>query len=467
MAGQTETESSAASVRVPRNLPLRVPVPAALDQTVQKTVESLRDPDIPLVNIAGGGEATAGALVAAESAHRLLEAGTFSGGICWLDCAGRDGSLEAMLDTIQRTFGLTPAPTLREAVRRYLREHPCLLVFAGYDAVAQSMDVLAFVTGLPAASKALLVSRTPAGLRGVVVRVADDEAGLASPEVQAMLQMNALLQAFTAVQEPNQMRAFWQAVPAELEKPLIEAIEAFIRQAPSDADPNAMESLRAKLADFKRVCEERSAKPAGGPDIPPHFRAGIQQAQGAEQQYLRTGDLAALDEAAAAWERILGHPDFPATDVGFRLAAMNATGTVLLRRYWARGQIADLERALALWQQVVALAPPDAPDRAGYLNNLATGLRDRYARTGAPDDLEAAIVHWQQAVALTPPDAPDRAGYLNNLAAGLSDRYARTGALPDLEAAIAHWQQVVALTPPDAPDRAALLNNLAGGLRDR
>ncbi|MCS6846804.1 MAG: tetratricopeptide repeat protein, partial [Anaerolineae bacterium] len=177
--------------------------------------------------------------------------------------------------------------------------------------------------------------------------------------------------------------------------------------------------------------------------------------------------LAALDEAVANWERILGHPDFPAADPGFRLAAMNDAGGAFLRRYWARGQMADLERALALWQQAVALAPPDAPDRAALLNNLANGLRDRYARTGALPDLEAAIEASQQAVALTPPDAPDRAGYLNNLANGLRARYARTGALPDLEAAIAHWQQAVALTPPGAPDRPRYLLGLGQVLLER
>ncbi|MCS6848347.1 MAG: CHAT domain-containing protein, partial [Anaerolineae bacterium] len=107
--------------------------------------------------------------------------------------------------------------------------------------------------------------------------------------------------------------------------------------------------------------------------------------------------LAALDEAVANWERILGHPDFPAADPGFRLAAMNDAGGAFLRRYWARGRMADLERALALWQQAVALAPPDAPDRAMYLNNLANGLRARYARTGALPDLEAAVERYRQA----------------------------------------------------------------------
>jgi hypothetical protein len=358
-------------------------------------------------------------------------------------------------------------------------------------------------------------------------------------------QMAAMLQAFAAVQDPEQLRALWQQVPAELEGPFIETVEALIGQAQASGNTDAAEDLRAKLADFKRLREaaarERSllralqafigadtwgksqqvveahpellgdealatlnrliaaARTQGDeagtrillehrdllrrcrevgipaafaerrhpPEVPPHFRADLERAQAAAQRYPRTGDRAALDEAAAAWAAILNHPSFVAADGRFRRAALNDAGGVLLRRYWARGALPDLEATIAYAQQAVELTPPDAPDRAGYLNNLATGLRARYARTGALPDLEAAIAYAQQAVELTPPDAPDRASRLNNLANGLSDRYARTGALPDLEAAIAYAQQAVELTPPDAPDRAGYLNNLAIGLRDR
>ncbi len=58
---------------------------------------------------------------------------------------------------------------------------------------------------------------------------------------------------------------------------------------------------------------DKTTRPAsgGGLDVPPQFRADLQQAQEAEQRYLHTGDRAALDAAAAAWERILHHPAFP------------------------------------------------------------------------------------------------------------------------------------------------------------
>ncbi|MCR4439309.1 MAG: CpXC domain-containing protein [bacterium] len=135
----------------------------------------------------------------------------------------------------------------------------------------------------------------------------------------------------------------------------------------------------------------------GGLEIPPEFRQDIQRANENEQCYLQTGDLAALNQAAAAWERILDHPAFGAAPERFRLTAWNNAGGVFLRRYWRTGQITDLNRALELWQQAVAATPPDSPDRPAILNNLGTGLSDRYRRTRVVADLEEAIGHWQRA----------------------------------------------------------------------
>ncbi|MFZ1405782.1 MAG: hypothetical protein WAW03_22045, partial [Anaerolineae bacterium] len=62
--------------------------------------------------------------------------------------------------------------------------------------------------------------------------------------------------------------------------------------------------LRAKL---------EAAGPARSFAVPPEFESDWDQAQEAKQRYLRTGNQAALDAAAAAWERILRHPVFPTT----------------------------------------------------------------------------------------------------------------------------------------------------------
>ncbi len=229
-------------------------------------------------------------------------------------------------------------------------------------------------------------------------------------------------------------------------------------------------ALRAALDEAMSVAGvpgELGEAADGAVSVPPGFRNEVVSANEAEARYRRTSDLAALDEAVAAWERVLGHEEFSAADARFRLAVLNDAAGTRLRRYWAIGNLADLDAAIAAAQQAVDLTPDGSPDRAGRLNNLGTGLRARYARTGSAADLDAAITAAQQAVALTPDGSPDRAMYLNNLGNRLSEGYARTGSAADLDAAIAAAQQAVDLTPDGSPNRAMYLNNLGTGLSDR
>ena len=201
--------------------------------------------------------------------------------------------------------------------------------------------------------------------------------------------------------------------------------------------------------------------------VPPEFADDVRTAQEAEQRYLRTGDRAALDSAAAAWSRMLEHTAFSSAPEHFRLAALNNAGVVFSRRYSARGRVDDLNRALDLFRQVLRATPPDSPGLPMFLNNLGTGLRERFARTGREADLEEAIRVYQQAVQATTPDSPGLPMYLNNLGNGLRDRFARTGREADLEEAIRVFQKAVQATPPDSPDLPICLTYLGDGLRAR
>jgi len=53
------------------------------------------------------------------------------------------------------------------------------------------------------------------------------------------------------------------------------------------------------------------------PDPNRLFQTLVQQAQTAERRYLQ-GDVRGLDEAIAAWNQILQHPEFATTDEDFR-----------------------------------------------------------------------------------------------------------------------------------------------------
>ncbi len=74
-------------------------------------------------------------------------------------------------------------------------------------------------------------------------------------------------------------------------------------------------ALKEGLEAAQRKMQEQAA---GGLPIPPEFRDDLQKAKEAEGRYLRHSDRAALDQAAAAWARILDHPAFPAAPGGWR-----------------------------------------------------------------------------------------------------------------------------------------------------
>ncbi len=254
---------------------------------------------------------------------------------------------------------------------------------------------------------------------------------------------------------------------AEMPPALREVVEELARSGVRiDSQEDLLRALDAR-PDLRQKLEAAAASSGKGPSIPPQFQSDLRQAMEGLQRYQQTGQLAALEAAAQAWQRILAQPAFHTTPERFQLMAMNNAGGVFLYRYQCRKEIEDLNRALELWQAAVRQTPPDSPNLPALLNNLGAGLSDRYRRTGAMAELEEAIRSWQAAARQTPPDSPNLPALLNNLGNGLNDRYHRTGALSDLEEAIHSWQAAARQTPPDSPDLPSLLNNLGSGLRDR
>ncbi len=201
--------------------------------------------------------------------------------------------------------------------------------------------------------------------------------------------------------------------------------------------------------------------------IPPEIQSDFHQAREYENFYLQTNQIELLDIAARAWERILSYPSFKDTSADFRLTANDDAGRVFMRLYQAGGQIADLNHAIALWQEAVELIPPNSPIRPILLSNLGVALRARYTRIGNSTDLDHAINVYQAAAQLTPSDNLVRLVYLVNLGNGLRDRYLLSGNTTDLDQAIANYQEALSSTPPDAPERSSRLTSLGNGLRDR
>jgi hypothetical protein len=270
--------------------------------------------------------------------------------------------------------------------------------------------------------------------------------------------------AFIQAETWEESRRILEAHP-ELLTDEADAVLGQLVQVQEDQDARRfLEELRALLRRCREVGVEQAFAELSGPPIPPEFQADLRRAQEGKARYRQTGDLAVLNEAIAAYERILNHPAFSQADERFRLWVWNDAGNAYIRRYWRTGSIADLDKALALWQQAVEATPPDSPDRPMFLNNLGTGLRERYERTGRLEDLEAAIRVFREAVEATPPDSPNRPTILTSLGNGLGARYERTGRLEDLEEAIRVFREAVEAAPPGSPNRPGFLNSLGGGL---
>ncbi|KAG2746782.1 hypothetical protein P692DRAFT_20739488 [Suillus brevipes Sb2] len=170
-------------------------------------------------------------------------------------------------------------------------------------------------------------------------------------------------------------------------------------------------------------------------------------------------DLAiALQREALALQPV-GHPD--------RSTLLNDLTVQLSTRFDHRGKAEDLDLAIALGREALALRPVGHTDRSSSLNNLAAQLSTRFDHRGNAEDLDQAIALGREALALHPVGHPDRPMSLYNLAAQLSTRFHHRGNAEDLDQAIALAREALALPPVGHPDRPTLLNNLAAQLSAR
>ena len=187
--------------------------------------------------------------------------------------------------------------------------------------------------------------------------------------------LDELLAAFAAVQSGEQMVEFWRSVPAELEEPLMQAVEARIAQAQQACDTDTVEALQARLDAFRQI------------------RAQAQNP-----------DAARAAQAAASLQEALND-------------------------YLTRKETAEkAESDPALWQaaaeagEAVLSALPDEPGTSEWLAELKKDLASVYNRLGSAlddqSDKAASLTAFERAIALRPDYAMwhrNRAGTLIEL----------------------------------------------------
>ena len=255
------------------------------------------------------------------------------------------------------------------------------------------------------------------------------EQALADPEARVVLAAAEALQGAAAARGDvagrlraltAMARAHTEAAPRAAAWREVAQLHERVRAAPADALGAALEAVRASPADGELRRElRRLADLAGDPEAAARgLEEAAQALSGAEQAAVlgELGDwcerpLAALDRAAAAWERVLAlRPGDPAALTALRrlyraaerwprlvevceAIAVQADSPQARQEplreiaMVAETRLDDRPRALEAWRQLVALVPGDA-EAAAAVDRMLTGL-DRPAELAAA--LEARL----------------------------------------------------------------------------
>lgn len=199
-------------------------------------------------------------------------------------------------------------------------------------------------------------------------------------------------------------------------------------------------------------------------DLPPDLRLQVvnNQALALQDRFQREGRQEDLEQALRLWEE--GLPLVQDRETRARVLNNLATG------YWMLGNVrleeAFLERAQALWQEVIDALPATHPDALWARSNLAAALRERALATGREDVLRRSQQILEDALAHLAPGA-ERALVRNNLALTLWERFQRHGELEALEAALAQWKQALEELPAGSPQQVSVGHHVVVALANR
>ncbi|MFC9327315.1 CHAT domain-containing protein [Kitasatospora sp. NPDC057015] len=171
-------------------------------------------------------------------------------------------------------------------------------------------------------------------------------------------------------------------------------------------------------------------------------------------QHELTGELELLDEAIRVTDR-------SSTRAGRPLVTRNSLAVLYRRRFHHTGQLADLESAIALLEEVIG-SEEGSHAHTQAVGTLGTVHQDRFDTTGDPADLDTAIrllrTGRQQALA----GASTLPSLLTNLGTALATRAIdRDHGDEDLPEALEAAGLAVALTPAGSSRLARRLVNLA------
>ena len=136
-------------------------------------------------------------------------------------------------------------------------------------------------------------------------------------------------------------------------------------------------------------------------------------------------------------------------------------GGALLDKFQCLGQMEDLNHAITVLEQVIAITPTGHSSLSDHFHNLSVALMFRYEETGSMLDLDCAITKVKEALGLTRPSDPYYALCLDHLGSCSLLRFQQTGSIDDLDAALSAKEQAMEITSEDHVDFVVYLTNLA------
>jgi CHAT domain-containing protein/tetratricopeptide (TPR) repeat protein len=189
-----------------------------------------------------------------------------------------------------------------------------------------------------------------------------------------------------------------------------------------------------------------------------------QRAEAHHQAYEQSRQLPELERAITGFSKVLD----VAHNVDIRSAGANGLGTALWSRYERFGQPADLDNAIDLFREALAMyLDEETPATASFRANLGGVLRLRWRRSRSDEDLTESMTAIRAAVAATPQGHSRRSARLNNLADGLLALHVHHVDSSALTEAIQLYRQAISCAKPDSNDLAWARSNLAEALRMR
>jgi CHAT domain-containing protein len=208
-------------------------------------------------------------------------------------------------------------------------------------------------------------------------------------------------------------------------------------------------------------------EPSSGslPDFPSWAVGPIRRANVWMSAYNSRSDVAALDRAVAAWDRLFGHPWFDTLPGDIRATALGGTALAHLSRYDQRSDSADLDEALRYGASSVEFS--DHGDYRANLSNFSLALKNKYERDGDMDSLVRAADVGQRVVQMTTDGSSERADALTNLGGIWRRIREATGSDTYLDAEVAAWEEAAQIPEGEPTSRGRRLNNASVGLHNR